>query len=77
MKTYDNLFNPDVYFFVIYVNVLCEAYCNPDASKNVIHIYIRLYVPVDFMHDMCSFHHFSNYVICSFTLPSVSDVHVS
>ena len=33
--------------------MLREAYCNPDASKSIIHIYIRLYIPVNFMHDMC------------------------
>ena len=55
-KTHDNLLNPDVYFFAIYVTVLCEPICNPDKPKSIKHI--RLYVSVDCMHDIFSFHYF-------------------
>ena len=49
-----NPFNPDLYlFFVIYVTVLCEPCFNADAVRSTLHV--RLYVPVDFIHDIFTF----------------------
>ena len=48
MKSRDNPFNPDKYFFVIYVTVLCEPIFTPDALSSIIHIWP--YVPVGFVH---------------------------
>ena len=52
-----NPLNPDVFFFVIYVTVLCEPSCDADPSIGFLEI--RLYVPVDFIHNDLSIHHFS------------------
>ena len=35
---------------VIYVTVFCELSCNPDVLSSILHI--RLYVPIDCVHDM-------------------------
>ena len=53
-RIHANPFNPDSYlFFVIYVTVLCEPCFNADAVRSNLHL--RLYVPVDFIHDIFTF----------------------
>ena len=48
-----NPFNPDMYFFAIYVSILCETTCTPCAPNSVLHI--DLYVLVDlYMIAFCS-----------------------
>ena len=66
--------------FLIQIRILSTftlLYCNPDALSSI--LYIRLYVPIDFMHDIFSFIIFQiariyfptkiTYVTVSFTLP--------
>ena len=66
-----NHFNPDLYlFFVIYVTVLCEPCFNADAVRSTLHV--RLYAPVDFIHDIFTciiFLCFPEFVKTKITLP--------
>ena len=59
MKIQDNLFNPDVHCFFFFRHL---RYCALWAklllkwTESIIHI--RPFKPIDFIHDMFSFHHF-------------------
>ena len=54
MKSHDNPFNSDSYFCVIYVTVLCEPNCNPDALSSILHIW--LYVPINLICSIVFFY---------------------
>ena len=48
------------FLFAIYVTVLCEPSCKPDALSGILHI--PLYVAVNFIHYIFFFHYF---LICA------------
>ena len=57
MKSHGSRFNPNSYFFVIYVTILCEPSYSPDALSSILHA--RFHIPVDFINDVLFFRYIS------------------